>query len=238
MILDSRILDFRLPIFDCRFLIAGKLCEQPNSTGRAPQSKIQNLKSKIRESKISNLIIPLTTAFLVGCAGPQEYFPLKLGRSNSYSVRTGFNNYVESITPQRVVSVAGVRGFELDSALGTSTVGWKGDTLVGERLANAQVIPAVPLLSPTQLDKKLPPWNGTLAFPGGKEEATGTLTQSKTSLSIGGRKFDTIKTVLVIDTDKRQIELETYYAQGIGPVKQEQRTNGHFDLAMELLAEK
>lgn len=180
-------------------------------------------------------LLPL--ACLAGCAGPQEYFPLKLGRANSYSVRTGFNNYVESITPDRVVSVAGIRGFELDSALGTATVGWKGETLVGERLANAQVIPAVPLLSPTKLDKKLT-WSGILAFPGGKEDATGTLTQSKTSLSIGGRKFDTIKTLLVIDTAKRQIELETYYAQGIGPVKQEQRTNGRFDLAMELLAEK
>ncbi len=176
-------------------------------------------------------------AACAGCAGPQEYYPLQIGRSNSYNVRTGFNTYVETLTPQRVVSVAGARGFEIDSALGASNLGWKGQTLVAERLANAKLSPAVPLLAPAQLDKKLT-WSGTLAFPGGKEDATGTLSQSKATVSIGGRKFDTIKATLVLDTAKRQIELETYYAQGIGPVKQEQRTNGHFDLAMELLAEK
>ncbi len=186
----------------------------------------------------AKMLLPLTAlAFLAGCDGPQDYYPMEIGRARSYNVRTGFSTYVEAIVPRRVVSVAGIRGFEISSALGVSRLGWKDQTLYADRLANAGLNPPVPLLAPAKIGK-VTSWSGTLSFPGGSEEATGTLTQAKSSVAIGGRKFSTIKTTLILDTPKRQIELDTDYAPGIGPVKQEQRTNGRFDLALELLAEK
>lgn len=174
---------------------------------------------------------------LAGCSRRQSYFPLQVGKTAAYSIRTGFSEHTDTLVLRRSVSVAGQPGVEVAGSFGVSRVGWKDGVLLADQLSQAQLIPAVPILAPAMVGKSLP-WSGKIRFAGGEEDAKGELTQSKSSVALGGRTFETIHTKLVLDNPKRQIEVETDFAPEVGIVRQQQRTNGRFDLAMELLSER
>jgi hypothetical protein len=173
---------------------------------------------------------------LVAGCGPAAYFPLRPSKPMTYKVRTGFSTYIERPRAVRTVSISGGKGYEIVSRLGTSRLAWVNGILTTDRLANLFFMPPLPLLDP-QIEKgSVSPWNGTIIFPGGTEEATGTIQQQTSKSAIGDRKLSTIKVSIQIDSPKRQIEIESEYARGLGLVRQEQRTNGVFDLEMEAVS--
>ncbi|MBI1756894.1 MAG: hypothetical protein HY248_03090 [Fimbriimonas ginsengisoli] len=172
---------------------------------------------------------------LGGCGAQGTWMPLELGHTATYQVRTGFVSYVEPIRVAHVLSVAGVRGAELNGPMGPTRLAWKGGELVAASMANAHVDPPIPLLTPDDLALTRQ-WKGTLTFAGVRENATAVLAQRRAGLVLGGRNYRTVRATLTLDTPARQVQLVSDYAQGIGLVRQEQRTNGRFDLALELLA--
>lgn len=158
---------------------------------------------------------------------------MEVGNSATYRIR-GFRKDTTIVRVKRVLSVAGVRGFELQGPNGVSTVAWRGGVLVAEQLAGARLQPALPLLSPNQIDKEIE-WEGKLTFLESSESATAKLVQSSSTEVYSGRKVKVIKSTLTLDTPKRLIELQSDYAAGIGMIKQLQRTNGKFDLELTRL---
>ena len=170
---------------------------------------------------------------LGGCDNTGNYFPLELGSSATYRVR-GFRKDTTIVRVKRVISVAGVRGFELQGPNGVSQLAWRGGQLVANQLAGARFQPALPLLSPNNLSDPIT-WEGTLTFLESNERANATLKQVAATEMFSGRKVRVIKATLVLDTPKRQIELESEYAAGIGLIKQQQRTNGEFNLELTRL---
>lgn len=55
-------------------------------------------------------------------------------------------------------------------------------------------------------------------------------------LDLGGRKLSTTKVETRLTIAGQAVELDTWFAAGIGIVRQEQRTDGKQDLAIELLS--
>jgi len=171
---------------------------------------------------------------LGGCGGGSEWFPLEVGRSWTYTVRTGYVTYVESVRVERSLSVAGKKGYELAGPMGRSRVAWSSGVLRAESLPNARFDPPLPILIADGLAGKRT-WSGSLESPEGRFEAKATLEQSPESIRVGVKRFDAVKTRVLLRYGGRRIEALTWYARDAGPVRQEQRTDGDLDVAMELL---
>jgi hypothetical protein len=174
---------------------------------------------------------------LGGCSNGGDLFPLKIGNEWSYSISNGFSSSVEPLKVVRSVPVADVNGFELQGPMGMSRLAWRGSTLYASVLPNTRFAKPIPLVVSNE-PKAVRSWDGTMEAAGKTVNVSATLKQNPESIDVGTHKFDAIKAVLTIDvaTPKGTIELETYYAKGIGILKQVQRTNGKLDVGLEYLS--
>lgn len=180
---------------------------------------------------------PLLLAAVSGCGGDRSWFPLDDGHEWSYSVRGSLAEFVEPVKVLRRLPVAGVDGFELGGPLGTCRVAWKGNTLYATALAGLSVAegsPPLPLLVGDGADRRLD-WKGKLLVAGKGVQASASLEQKPVNLSLPGRQYATLHTKLTVRTPEATVEVLTWYAEGIGPLRQEQRTNGAWDVGLEYL---
>lgn len=167
--------------------------------------------------------------------------PLRVGNEWSYNVKTGLPESVASVKVTREVPVAGKTGYELMSAMGLSRMTWKGEMLVATVLGNTRFNPPLPLLNSIE-QKQTTKWTGRMYAQGRTYEADATLSQEQTLLTREGRKHRAIKTVLLIRLPNREMEVQTWYAPGIGILNQVQRTRqgtegvGRFDVEMDYLS--
>ena len=167
----------------------------------------------------------------LGCGGGDEYMPLKVNRTWTYRVSSGFEKHTVPIRVDRAMTVASSSGYELSGPLGVSRVGWSGKKLVAEYMVNAKFSPPIPLLVPMELDKNKPPkqvavWHGHIDALGRVKPSSAILTEQVDSVELGTRKVSTILAVLEIKMPGGSVELKSWYQSGVGLVQQEQRTNG------------
>lgn len=163
---------------------------------------------------------------VAGCSGARSgLFPLEVGNTWSYSVRGGFVTRVVDLKVLSIESVAGVRGFKLDGPMGSSRIAWNQGILVAEELAGSRFSPPVQLLDSNQPAQHLL-WNGLVSAMGRTSNAIAVVTQSNESFEIAGRKYPAVVSTVELQTAGRSMELKTWYVDGIGPVRQEQRNNG------------
>lgn len=161
-----------------------------------------------------------------GCSGSREsLFPLKGGNTWTYLVRGGFVNRVETVKVVSEESVAGTRGWRLSGPMGMSRLAWKGGVLFAEELPGCRVYPQVPLLNSLSNAPRVG-WTGRLWVMGKSIQASGEVTQEAEKFEIAGRKYDAVVSKLTLANASTQIELKTWFIDGIGPVRQEQRING------------
>lgn len=182
----------------------------------------------------------------LGCGGGSDLMPLEVGKTWNYIVRAKFSTYVAPVKVTRRLSVASVPGFELTSILGSTRLAWSGDALVTDRLVNTQFTPALPLLYRTgETSERL--WKGRVVFVdrsapnqvdflAGKGLVTATQSQKPDNeLEYNGMKLHCIRSTIHMKTAAREIELLTWFAPGIGIVKQEQRTDGTLLVSLSLV---
>lgn len=178
----------------------------------------------------------LVLGSVAGCgSGGDAFFPLEVGNRWTYSVRAGFLSRVEDVRVERALSVADARGFELAGPMGPSRFVWKQDTLLAEDLPGTRFSPAVPLLvggSVTASRK----WQGIVRTMAGEREARGSLVQASDSLTIAGRSYDTRRTTLTVEGLGPRLELQSWFAEGIGLLRQEQRVGDQLVRSVEYLA--
>ena len=173
-------------------------------------------------------------AIACGCAR-QNYFPLALGETWTYSVRTGLGiTSVEQVRVSRSLSVAGTDGWELSGPLGTSRLAWKDGLLLGETFTNLRFEPAIPMLVGGEKEAERS-WRGIVRHLGRELEAVGTLKQSMGKDTIGTKEVEVLRTVLTLQLPDRQILVESAYTERLGLVRQRQETDGRFDVALEYL---
>jgi hypothetical protein len=79
-------------------------------------------------------------------------------------------------------------------------------------------------------------WEGALQTAFGQEKATGTLQHETEKLKPGSRTFETVRSELKIARPLGETVLTTWFAEGVGIVRQEQRTRGELDLRLEWVA--
>lgn len=155
-------------------------------------------------------------------------FPLRVGEEWTYTATNGFTERVQTIRVTRRIPVATRKGYELDGPMGIMRIGWVGATLYGEMLPNTRVYPPVPLLLANN-PKGTALWAGSLETMGRIFPAHAFLSQQADTVDLGTKRYDTIKTTLSLKYNSQDVELETWYAKGIGPIQQDQRTNGRLD---------
>jgi hypothetical protein len=157
-----------------------------------------------------------------------------MGREWTYSVRSGYSSRVETLRVHERLSVAGVSGWELAGPLGVIRVARKGSQIVAQRLAGADFDPPLPLLIDSAEAANLK-WSGKLSHIDGVSKARAEISQTLSKAQFKGESVQALRTVLNLQTPKHRIEILTWYVAGLGPIRQEQRTDGRLDVALQLL---
>jgi hypothetical protein len=174
---------------------------------------------------------------LAGCGQDDRLMPLRPDRTWTYSVRSGFQQFVEPIDVVREVAVAGTRGFELSGPLGTSRLGWRDGVLWAGQSANARFDPPLPLLAN---DFEPRTWEGHLEATGVLYPATASLEHEQTRVELGGRRVSAVRATVTLQFDDRAVTLQTWYQEGVGIVRQEQHSGAgaeaDLDVSLEILS--
>ena len=202
-------------------------------------------------------LCPLTAIGIVvgiagaGCGRSANLMPLDQGKSWTYTVRAGFQTFVEPVTVDGKVAVGSGEGVVLKGAMGTSWMGWNGTTLLASRLANATFVPPVPLAlgDVPVAGEGGTAWSGRIEAFGVKRQARGTLKQAPERLVLGGVKVRCVRTTLSLlaqpesgreksprgDERLTKIQVTTWLRPGYGIVRQEQHTDRKLVVALNLL---
>lgn len=176
---------------------------------------------------------PLLLVLAMGC-GSTAWFPIEVGWHHDYVVQNGMATYVEGIEAKAEVPVSGSRGVELSGPLGISRIAWKGSRLMASMLGGSRIVPPIPILISSAPENAI---NGksTLETNGARVEVRYTLTHGREKIKVAAREVETIRTTLVLQTATQTTEVVSHYASGIGLVRQNQHTDGRFDLSIDLL---
>lgn len=174
---------------------------------------------------------------LAGCGrgGGESFMPLTVGGRWTYSVRAGFLSRVVDIKVSRTISVADVEGVELVGPMGNSRLAWKDGLLLVEDLPGTRVSPAIPMLVGTSVKAKRA-WKGIARTLAGTLEATASLTQASDTVTLGGRTYEARRSELTVRGLGEPIVLTTWFYEGIGILRQEQRVGEQLVRSMEYLA--
>ena len=173
-------------------------------------------------------------AFICGCADSTSLYPLRIGESWTYTVNNSFTTRVQQVKVMRHVPVDQTEGYELSGPMGIARLAWKGGVLYASALPNVRLIKPMPILAARDQALTLN-WSGQVQNLGRTLPAQAILSQSLDSVDVGAQKMDAVKATLDIKFDARSVELTTWYAKGVGPVRQDQRTNGKLDYHVDLL---
>lgn len=165
-------------------------------------------------------LLPLFLA-LAGCtAGNESLMPMEVGRTWTYQVTAGLSRRIEEFRIQRRISVAGAEGYEMVSPLGVSRLAWRDGVLWVDSAANARFDPALPLVA---ADSQGQAWKGRLEALGVVQTATARLEHQSEKLIVKGNSISTVRSTVTIELPRAEIELVTWFREGVGIVRQEQR---------------
>ena len=207
-----------------------------NGISWLPAFRIPRLESRIPYpvSRIPYLLI-FASAMACGGGGGKE-FPLNVGRTWSYMVDAGFGaTRVEEVKVLRKVAVDGVTGYELGGDMGQSRLAWKNGILEAAQLPNATFNPPIPLVVAGK-DTARQDWKGMIGTLGRGTPATAILIQEPYKEVDADRTVATTKTTLTIIAGPQKTQLITWFEKGVGPIKQEQRTNDILVVKFEQIA--
>ena len=196
-----------------------------------------NFLMKVR-GVLGKLVVFGLAVFFVSSCGPkpkQGYMPLKKGNAWTYTVRTGLQTTVQVLKVEKPIAVNSVQGWILNGPMGESRVAWKSGILLAEQLPGTVFSPALPLLDAKKLDSTRR-WHGTVLSMGRPLECTAEIVQGPDQYVISGHSFSVLKVVVNLHVPQKSIELVTWFAEGIGILSQQQRSQGYLECALEYLS--
>lgn len=162
-----------------------------------------------------------------------------MGRSWTYSVDTGLTTFVATTKVERRVPVGGVMGYELRGTMGASRLAWDRRRLVASMLPHTRFNPPLPLaVAGAKGDAKKPfraAWRGNVEWFGKARPATATLEQVSDRVRIGSTEVPATLSTVRLTTEDRNVELQSWFVDGLGLVRQDQRTDGILDVRLEYL---
>lgn len=184
----------------------------------------------------------LAAALLVGCAAPGDrYMPLEPGSEWTYTVQLHFKSVIARLKVKEQAPVGSGMGWRLAGDLGESRMAWRAGKLIAAELGGTKFDPPITLLDPTAKEAPQADWKGVIRHAGKQIPAAGTLSQTVLTdeadkLQIGSRKFSSIRSRLEVKAEGANLELTTWFAPGVGIIRQEQRINGDLVPSLEYLS--
>lgn len=174
---------------------------------------------------------------MVACGrAPDAYYPLEEGAKWTYRLRAGFVERVEEVAVVRRIAVGGVSGWEMGGPMGPSRLAWSRGRLIAESVPGTRFDPPVVLLDPSEPKTtwRWPETGEAFVTSGGRVRAASAAgTQRPEDLEVGGRTFKALRSTVTLRIGGETLELDTWFAQGIGPLRQEQRAGGVLVTAIE-----
>jgi len=167
---------------------------------------------------------------LAGCKSGSRLAPLDKGHEWTYKVQTPLYSYVETVRVGESVPVGPISGVELTGPMGRSCVGWRGSRLEASALGTTQYEPPIPLVD-ASMSKAT--WKGKVISAGKAVDATATLEHKRETLRLPSRQFETVRSTLKVTGLGIDMELISWFANGVGVVRQEQRNDGDLAVRME-----
>jgi hypothetical protein len=160
----------------------------------------------------------------------QSFFPMRMGQTWTFQVQDDFDRYVDDVRVVGAVNVGPVKGWQLRGKMGTSRLGWSGDTLLASELGGRHFDPPLPIFSRSPRS-----WKGTMFSAGMRTPVAATVTSEKTVEKYGGRSYDAVQTTVLLTGAGQQVKLDSWFVSGIGLLRQEQRTGDRRDRRIEYL---
>lgn len=172
---------------------------------------------------------------LAGCRGDShQLWPLADGRTASYVIRTDFGTRLVEAKLAAAPPILGSPSFTLDSPGGPSRLAWHRGRLLAASLGGTRFEPPLPLVI-SGSGTRSANWRGKVITYGAVAAGSATLEQAPSNITVAGRSFRSVKATLRFQSLESDMELVTHYVSGIGPVWQEQRSRGLFDIGFEYL---
>ncbi|MCW5937330.1 MAG: hypothetical protein KIT11_08495 [Fimbriimonadaceae bacterium] len=178
-----------------------------------------------------SLALPLL-ALAAGCApGDERFFPLESGNRWSYTVFRDFDTIVTDVRVQRPVRVGTAQGWLLSGETGESRLAWKGSRLVAGELGGTVFVPPVPIFAESERTT----WDGQVEVTGVTKPGTAELIMGKGDVRFSGRSVPARTGTLRLKSDGHEMELTSWFVEGIGIARQEQRRDGRLVRRLEYL---
>lgn len=163
-------------------------------------------------------LCPLLLA--AGCGSDtQNLFPLAEGNSWNYVVSLDGDIAYQELSVVGRTAVGPHNGWLLESDMGDSRLAWDGERLLASEMAGVRYSPPIPIYAP---DGER--WSGVVLTAGSDKRATATIATSNAELNVAGRPHQTVMCVLTLDSGDGQVQLTTWFFEGLGILRQEQRS--------------
>lgn len=164
----------------------------------------------------------VSASLLFGCGSQDRLISLSVGERWDYRFRTGNLDETEKLQVVREVPVANGTGWELRSPMGVMRIGYDGDNLVAEQLADAFLVPPLPIGIPVG---RKATWQGWITSHAGKKAAKAVISADSGTSKIAGRERPVNQTTVVLKSVGMTTTLKTSYDPKEGIVEQEQASN-------------
>jgi len=154
-----------------------------------------------------------------GCGAKNEaYFPLAVGNTWTYNVKSGLVNRVDKVKVTAPDVIEGNPGFRLEGPSGPSRLAWKGGALFAAELSGTRFTPAIRVVQ----GEPKSTWKGTITAMGSTESAQATIEESETKFSLGGQSLPAIKSVITFTIGAQKRVVTFTFARSLGLVSQEE----------------
>lgn len=176
--------------------------------------------------------------FLIGiiavCFGCHDtsYMPLEQGREWKYLVSTSSGSSVASLAVIEKARVGLTTGWRISGEKGDLRLAWNRQRLVASELSAAQFDPPITLIK-TDAKAGSWKWHGTIRSRGFEAASTAECLQQPDRIKIAGNERACLLTIIRLQFRGNNIELRSWFQDGIGIVRQEQRVDDKLIVALE-----
>lgn len=173
----------------------------------------------------------------IGCngSGGDQLMPLKKDATWEYQMRMGLASTVDTWTVIGPARVGGSMGWEMTGPGGSSRLGWSDGTLWAQMLGGTTYLPPIPLVAANMKEAEGVKWQGVVTVASRRYPAKAELTQATEKFKVAGRNLTATRSDLLISMNGKTMSITTWFAPGIGVVRQEERSADQLLRSIEYL---
>lgn len=158
---------------------------------------------------------------------------MSVGKSWTYLVHGRRLDQIAQMRASRRVAVDDVSGFELVGPLGTARLAWHGTRLVADSLCGTRYDPPLPLVDAAATSTTFQ-WSGTVASPTTRTPGHGTITLKTSQAPFASRVMPAVESIVQLQTGRHRYELDSWFVDGIGLVRQEERIDDIQSVSLQM----